>query len=569
MPTRTDSAPARPTGPAALAALAVVLLAAVALALAATLGGAEDATGERARTEGAGAAAVDRAGGAAAIDAAQERRGSADAGADASPEDAPDPAPGGLITGVLARPGWARAATTRIEVAGLDGAGGGVVRAVRVDPGEERFEVNGLPGGRYALRARCELGPRRAYAELRPVVVPRGGAREGLVLRLGEFVLEGAVATLDGAPLADLPVDVLWWPAPRPAFARVDGRSTRERIAARIESGEARIAALERTRRYLGILGRAGGGGARAALEARIAAVDASAEEIRSDLREARAMARSLPLAKRREPAAPGGDARASGEVLLRTHTDGAGRFLVWLPAPGDGMAIAPREGVAATERTRWLLRGSSVFTVTSEAPRAVCDLRLPRTGALSVGLTSPPRAEGAPVRVRAHPSDGGPAMVLAATGSAGPFVADGLLPGRHVVRVRGGREGSAGACARAVVAVRAGAETRIDLALDRPSSLAGVVVGADGAPLEGAEVAARDADAPAVERSATTDADGAFLVRGLAPGPYDLCLEGLTPDRSARVEIPPGGGRADAGTLAAPPPRRRVRFDDPAHGAQ
>lgn len=139
-----------------------------------------------------------------------------------------------------------------------------------------------------------------------------------------------------------------------------------------------------------------------------------------------------------------------------------------------------------------------------------------------------------------------------AVTAADGSFVARGVVPGRHALVVVDGREQPVTlldpSAATVEVAERSigGLELRVELPHGR---IAGVVHGPDGQPLPDALVVAAATDAGLMAfgprfRSvpAVTDAEGRFVLEGLAPRTYDLYAHGPTADVQGSLEaVSPG----------------------------
>ena len=138
-------------------------------------------------------------------------------------------------------------------------------------------------------------------------------------------------------------------------------------------------------------------------------------------------------------------------------------------------------------------------------------------------------------------------------SGTDGSFSIRGLLPG-GVYKVAAQRPGHG----RAEVEIRTAPAGRptppARVVLGSGVTVTGRIVDERGNPLEGAEVEIVDAERPFPTGlfKAASDASGAFSIRGLSPGQYQLTarLQGFAPAAPSGVLIPEGETRLDAGEL-------------------
>lgn len=223
----------------------------------------------------------------------------------------------------------------------------------------------------------------------------------------------------------------------------------------------------------------------------------------------------------------------ATGSGGVTTATDAEGRWRV------DGL---PFESARVVARAAGYVRESGAVPQTPlRAGAAVTvDLTL-RRGATVAGVI---RGGGAPVaRARVTVAWAGDAYAeraSAATGADGRFSVDGVPPGRATVVVSADgwfQEGFPRAWTRAVqtgnvpasavVAVPETGTVACDVDLARGASVSGRVFAPDGTPIGGAEVHAAydddegfENDGPWRVATATTAADGTFVVSGIGPAP-------------------------------------------------
>lgn len=227
-----------------------------------------------------------------------------------------------------------------------------------------------------------------------------------------------------------------------------------------------------------------------------------------------------------------------------------------------DGLAPGEYQLRYDDRRTR-----STVIVDVPDAPELVQDVALPDAvlEGRVVDRSSGEPVRGASVRVEALTQDG-PEGALAALVSArggrqrtesardGTFRLRGLGEGRYRVRISGGRSGPRGDSVRyaplAPFVVELGADEERDLgdvAVDPGLELRGVVVDEAGQAVGGADVLARLMGAgPTPPRRSKSSEDGAFRLRGLGPGAWELVAEadGYAAGRPVALEI--GAGAAE-----------------------
>ncbi len=183
--------------------------------------------------------------------------------------------------------------------------------------------------------------------------------------------------------------------------------------------------------------------------------------------------------------------------------------------------------------RTRlWLIATLVAVGATSYVLTRIIDARYPRDGAISGTVTDD---LGAPIKEakvwfekHAEPEGNGDDRTStsverkdwARTDAEGAFAFEGLRPGTYTVGAEHGEHLDA---QEQTVTVRPGRmASGLRLLLARGASIAGRVIDLDGNPVPGAEISATPQGKFAY-RNATAGADGAFILRGLEPGPCNV----------------------------------------------
>jgi hypothetical protein len=208
------------------------------------------------------------------------------------------------------------------------------------------------------------------------------------------------------------------------------------------------------------------------------------------------------------------------------------------------------------------------------------------RASAVAPGAIEVTLAAGAVIEGFVRGPDGAPApdaevllsgrdLSRGTTNAAGGFAVE-LEPGTYAVTARTGR--AAGAWPTPVVLAAGGRARGIEIRLSRPGSIAGIVTGADGAPIARATVAVSPHEGAGDIDRAESDAEGRFGVDALGAGVYDVAVgaEGWTPAvrrgvavlAGERVELPivlegsggVEGAITDGGGRALPGVRVRAR---------
>ena len=219
-----------------------------------------------------------------------------------------------------------------------------------------------------------------------------------------------------------------------------------------------------------------------------------------------------------------------------------------------DGAAL-PREerfGAVSDPLGRFVFGGIAPgrYRLVAEAPgHARTTLRqvvVPRRSPLEVALGGAGILEGRVVMADGHPAAGaqvsfagGPELLTVTSGALGGFAAE-VQPGSYRVSAV---HGSGTGAVAGPVAVNAGGTVKgLVVRLGAPSTIAGLVLGADGRPLGGAQALLTPADeAGEAGRAVSTNA-GTFEIAPLAPGEYDLevLADGhSTASRRALVVLP------------------------------
>ncbi len=433
----------------------------------------------------------------------------------------------GTVDGLAAAGGAAEVWLEAEEEAGADALPRRrVVERVGLPPGAGAapFAFAGLAPGPYAVRV--VQGARQS--EPLPVVA-EGAGRADLSLSLPEPAsLAGAVLDARGAPLAgiELRLTRLSGPAeaplegPPPLRCVTDGRGAY--LVEGLGAGLWRV-------------------------EVRQPGAGADAEVLRV-VPGAAVVARDLLL--------------AAGGALEGEVRDALGR-----PIDGAEVALTPLlgPGAPAVGRTdaqgRYLLEGLLAGTYRAEV-RAPARLPGPRAAVVAVspgaretldfvpsgrgrieGLVSrgAQRAAGAVVRLRSEPGEGAglERVERARADGEGAFAFDGLAAGRYRLLLSDGATRTGGE-----VVLEEGERVRVDLELFE-ARLSGIVLGADGRGVPGAEVLARPnrAVVGVLDAQGRTDPEGRFVLGGLPVGRYDLEVRapGRPPGRllAAQADLP------------------------------
>jgi len=515
-----------------------------------------------------------------------------------APADPDAPTGDARLSGAIAGPGWSNGAAVEVELRGVTEEGAAVRRTQSLDGAGARWAFEGLPAGVYVARATATLDPRRAFASSDTIQLAADAPADDVVLRMREYVLEGVVTADDRTPLANLPVTVDWHAARGPALA---GQSEELRRAITSYSNELQRLSMNQARIELSLTNLEGS--AEPVIETiEVAAQDGEAqrERLRVEAEARRAEFRAAEAAARAQMRAAALELRTSDEIepqvfisglalanvdfegrlrvngrtvdvkadgakgsgRLACTTDALGRFKLWLPGPGRGGVLAPGDEAEDTdERWRWYRQGGSPFAVSAEEPRASVEVEISHVGAIRGVVTAPPRTgdQDLEVFVRALGTKRSTQHTTARSGESrdeGTFRFNDLAPGRYVIYGRSGGSAGQDVSHRAVVQVHAGAATRVDLALATSSSVVGVLVDAEGAPLAGARLTAYGEDNDNLSRNGRTDENGRFTIVGMYGGPYVVRADEHALVQEPRLRVPQGGAVVDAGTLrVAPPP--------------
>ena len=515
-----------------------------------------------------------------------------------SPVDPDAPSGDASLSGAVAGPGWSNGATIEVALRGVTAEGESVRREQALDGAGARWSFPDLPPGVYVARATATLAPRRAFGASKIIEVGAAAPAEDVVLRMREYVLEGVVTANDEAPLAGLPVTVDWRAARGPAPAG-SHRELRTQLTSyadelrRLRTNQAQLelalsnyevdgTPLVGTIEFNGADVKIGAERQRVAVNARRAELRAAEAAARDRLRSAALRLQSsresepqvfisgiqlsegqyeVGVRVEHEAATLDLDGEEAHEQLAST-TDALGRFKLWLPGPGRGGVLAPGEDAEESDgRWRWYRQGGSAFEVSIEEPRTSVEIDVAHVGAIAGVVTAPPRAgdQDLEVFVRSLESERSTQHKTARSDDSrdvGRFRFEDLSPGRYVIYGRSGGSAGQDVSHRAVVDVRAGAATRIDLSLATSSSVVGVLVEAEGAPLAGAQITAYGEDNDNLSRNGRTDANGRFTIVGMYGGPYVVRADDRTLVHEPRLRVPQGGAVVDAGTLRlAPPP--------------
>lgn len=244
----------------------------------------------------------------------------------------------------------------------------------------------------------------------------------------------------------------------------------------------------------------------------------------------------------------------SSGTVL----TDAAGRFWIALPGPGEVSMQVASTRIEYGETDPGYLGDSTSVDLTPDAPIGEARLALERAAALVGRLV---RGDGHldDLSVFLRPAEGGN-TATGSTDAEGRFRFSARKPGRYIFYARSGGNSGQEYCTTAEIDLVAGSVYSLDDVLTGSSSLTGVVVGADGQPVTGANVTAYGANNRSLKRTGVTDEWGSFTIRGMYPVEYILEVSGKPAAQGAKFLVPPAGGMANAGTLtldgAESPPR-------------
>lgn len=213
-------------------------------------------------------------------------------------------------------------------------------------------------------------------------------------------------------------------------------------------------------------------------------------------------------------------------EIVLTAH---ARELEVWqrAEAPDDERIYA-----SSDERGNFRIDGLAPGTYLLEAratgyARVVLSrLRIPTEGPLTLALRLASVIEGFVVDSKGQPAadaevrvGGNPSQVVT-TGAQGGFSVE-VVPGTHTLSARRGEE--TGALDMPVLCVAGGAVRGVRIQLGPGAVLEGRVVEASsGGPVEGAHVNVFTSGGEEGPGVAVSDAEGHFVLRGLAPGSYD-----------------------------------------------
>lgn len=234
----------------------------------------------------------------------------------------------------------------------------------------------------------------------------------------------------------------------------------------------------------------------------------------------------------------------SSGAVV----TDAAGRFWIALPGPGEVTMTVASTRIQYGDTDPGYLGGSTSEDLTGDAPIGEASLALERAAGL-VGCLVRGDGHRNDLNVFLRPASEG-ATNTASTDAEGRFRFSVKRPGRYIFYARGGGSSGQDYCAAAEIDLTAGSIYVLDDVLTNSSSLTGVVLGADGQPVSGAEVIAFGANNRSLKRVGRTDEWGTFTITGMYPVEYTLEVSGKPLSQGAKFFVPPAGGMANAGTL-------------------
>ncbi|HEV7573677.1 MAG TPA: carboxypeptidase-like regulatory domain-containing protein [Thermoanaerobaculia bacterium] len=252
--------------------------------------------------------------------------------------------------------------------------------------------------------------------------------------------------------------------------------------------------------------------------------------------------------------------ARIEGRVLDRTTQQPVTDFSVSLPARGPRQFAgqAPREktihaddgsyaidnvppgAVNLTARAVGYVTGSRV-DINAEDGKTVTgiDIQLDRGATISGHVTSHGAAiAGAEVlqaSQRAMPP--GPQGLGVTTDADGMYTLDGIAEGERLIEFH--KTGFI--TAQKPVEVKGGKDVQLDAELDPGHELRGRVVDRSGRGVAGANVMANGAGERRFDNMITSDADGSFVVAGLADGKYQVTArkEGMVSGDASDIDLP------------------------------
>ncbi len=395
--------------------------------------------------------------------------------------------------------------------------------AVELTAGPDgRYEATGLAAGLYLVIATAENGARgEAGATL---ALDGAHARADVSIQGHAESLRGRVRYADGRPfagtvlVATAPGDRSW-PSGLEVRAAVDETGTF--VATGLPRADVTVTAVRD-----GVLRVSSGRVPLPQRDELILIVDAGTTP-----REGRVVAAEDGRPIEGATVLGGGRRPAGGALIVRTASDAAGRFRLWLPAEGGAL--------------RAVARGFAPLRMAIEEippPPETIVFRLARGATLTGQVTA--AADGRPVpgvRVRVVPQDYWHVQFFppepATTDASGRYVLEDLIAGEAVAFAEGAGWATPeilstdgfGADPLRVDLVAGGTET-LDLRIVRTTSARGVVLDPSGAPVEGAVVRAFGRQSPrsyswlgAIENvrvsPATTARDGTFEVPGLLGG--------------------------------------------------
>lgn len=224
--------------------------------------------------------------------------------------------------------------------------------------------------------------------------------------------------------------------------------------------------------------------------------------------------------------------------------TDADGRFAV--------PALDPGEHLLQATHPEYLPGWSEPLTVDGRTPRTGLELRVARGGVVA-GQVVTPAGEPAPFAVvRANALDHGvlgAGVLTTLSDGEGRFRIAGLP--RSAVELVAEHDGGTSENYGFDLAAAAEATGAV-LTLELDGVVSGVIVDADGTPIEGARVMCVGLPRGAIGLRPIvpepTGADGQFACRGLAPGDYELTAMRPAPNNNQSPWTRSAGARADAG---------------------